>query len=46
MEILATGAEEICVQNVLFLRNAANDGDEAAEPSSRPSTTLNCSGYP
>jgi uncharacterized oxidoreductase len=29
MEILSTGAEEICVQNVLFLRNAAK-GDETA----------------
>ena len=29
MEILSTGAEEICVQNVMFLRNAAK-GDEAA----------------
>jgi uncharacterized oxidoreductase len=29
MEILATDAEEICVKNVLFLRNAAK-GDEAA----------------
>jgi uncharacterized oxidoreductase len=29
MEILSTGAEEICVQNVLFLRNAAKS-DEAA----------------
>jgi uncharacterized oxidoreductase len=29
MEILSTGAEEICVQNVMFLRNAAK-GDETA----------------
>ena len=29
MQILATDAEEICVQNVMFLRNAAK-GDEAA----------------
>jgi hypothetical protein len=29
MDILSTGAEEICVQNVLFLRNAAKC-DEAA----------------
>jgi uncharacterized oxidoreductase len=29
MELLATDAEEICVKNVLFLRNAAK-GDEAA----------------
>ena len=29
MEILATGAEEICVQNVMMLRNAAAGGSEA-----------------
>jgi uncharacterized oxidoreductase len=29
MQILATGAEEICVHNVLRLRNAAAGGDEA-----------------
>ena len=29
MQILATDAEEICVNNVLFLRNAAK-GDEKA----------------
>jgi hypothetical protein len=29
MQILATDAEEICVQNVLRLRNAAAGGDEA-----------------
>jgi uncharacterized oxidoreductase len=30
MQILATDAEEICVQNVLRLRNAAASGDEGA----------------
>jgi uncharacterized oxidoreductase len=30
MQILATDAEEICVQNVLRLRNAAASGDDAA----------------
>jgi len=29
MQILATDAEEICVKNVLFLRNAAASGNEA-----------------
>lgn len=29
MQILATDAEEICVQNVLFLRNAAASGNES-----------------
>jgi len=30
MQILATDAEEICVQNVLRLRNAPSSGPEAA----------------
>jgi hypothetical protein len=28
MQLLSTGADEICVKNVLFLRNAAASGKE------------------